>query len=252
MASTLILGSTGMTGTHILSTLLSLPLSQVSSITTISRRPPPQVSQATSTPNSPKFITHVEKDTNKWESLVAGSSGSSGPPQIIFSALATTRAAAGGFDKQYILEHDLNITLAKAARSQPTPTTTYVLISSTSASVDSRFGYTKMKGEIERDILALDFAHTVILRPGLIGGRREESRPTEAAIRWTADALGWVSGGKLKDFWTQDADTIGRAAVRAGLKAQNGEFTGKSTILGGREIMELGRKPLTEEEKQGI
>jgi uncharacterized protein YbjT (DUF2867 family) len=257
MASTLVLGSTGMTGSHILSTLLLLPSSQVSSITTISRRPPPQTANAASSPASPKVITHVEKDTTKWESLVAASSDSSqgessAPPQILFSALATTRAAAGGFDKQYVLEHDLNITLAKAARSHATaPTSTYVLISSSSASVDARFPYVRMKGEIERDILALDFAHTVILRPGLIGGQREESRPAEAAIRYVADSLGWVSGGKLKDFWAQDADVIGRAAVRAGLRAQKGELTGKTTMLYGKEIMELGKHPLTEEEKQG-
>lgn len=246
-----------MTGTHILSTLLSLPSSRVSSITTVSRRPP-QVPSTANTATSPKVITHVEKDTTKWESLVAASSGNSGaestspsaPPQILFSALATTRGAAGGFDKQYALEHDLNIALAKAARSHASsPTSTYVLISAGSASADSRIGYTRMKGEIERDILALDFPHTVILRPGLIGGRREESRPAEAAGRWLADGLGWISGGRLKDFWTQDADVIGRAAVRAGLRAQRGELEGKATTLYGRDIMELGRHPLTEEER---
>lgn len=258
MASTLVLGSTGMTGSHILNTLLSLP-SQVSSITTISRRLPPQLGNANNTPTSPKVISHVEKDTSKWESLVAASSSTSAassstsaPPQILFSALATTRGAAGGFDKQYALEHDLNISLAKAARGHSSaPTNTYVLISSASASTDSRIGYTRMKGEIERDILALDFHHTVILRPGLIGGRREESRPAEAVIRWIADGLGMISGGRLKDFWTQDADVIGRAAVRAGLRAHRGELPGKSTTLYGKDIMDLGRHPLTKEEKGG-
>ena len=254
MASILVLGSTGMTGSHILSTLLSLPSSQVSSITTISRRPPPQTSNAGSAPASPKVTTHVEKDTAKWESLVAtaNSGPTTAPARILFSALATTRGAAGGFDKQYVLEHDLNIALAKAARSHATaPASTYVLISAASASVDSRFAYTRMKGQIEKDVLALDFPHTVILRPGLIGGRREESRPAEAAIRWIADGLGWISGGRLKDFWTQDADVIGRAAVRAGLRAQRGELSGKSTVLSGSDIMALGRHPLTDEEKQG-
>lgn len=236
-----------MTGSHILSTLMALPSSQIASIATISRRPPTEPSTRS---NSPKIYNHVEKDTSKWEALLASSTGS--PPQILFSSLATTRGAAGGFDKQYVLEHDLNISLAQAAKSHPTsPTPTYVLISAASASTGSMFPYTRMKGEIERDILALDFSHTVILRPGLIGGRREESRPAEAVIRWVADALGAISGGRLKDFWTQDADVIGRAAVRAGLRAQRGELTGKSTILYGKEIMDLGRQPLTEDEVQG-
>lgn len=105
-----------------------------------------------------------------------------------------------------------------------------------------------MKGEIERDVLALEFDHTVILRPGLIGGRREESRPAEAVIRWIADAMGKISGGLLKDFWTQDADVIGRAAVRVGLRAQRGELAGKRTILSGKDILELGRAEITAEE----
>lgn len=246
MATTLVLGSTGMTGSFILSTLLSLPQSQISSIATVSRRPP-QTKGAETSSDTPKFDAHVEKDTSQWAEFVARS-----PSQIAFSALATTRAAAGGFDKQYVLEHDLNIELAKAARSRSdSPTSTYVLISSSNASTSSSFPYVRMKGEIERDILALDFPHTVILRPGLIGGRREESRPAEAAIRWLADGMGAVSGGLLKDFWTQDADVIARAAVRAALKAQKGEYPGKSTILHGKEILQLGKQPLTEEEKQG-
>lgn len=232
-----------MTGSHILLTLLALPQSQVSSIATVSRRPP----QINGEANGPKLDAQVDKDTSKWVEFVSKSSS-----QIMFSALATTRAAAGGFDKQYVLEHDLNIDLAKAARSRTdSPVSTYVLISSSSASPSSSFPYVRMKGEIERDILALDFPHTVILRPGLIGGRREESRPTEATIRWIADGMGAVSGGLLKDFWAQDADVIGRAAVRAAFKAQRGEYPGKSTILHGKEIMELGKNPLTEEEKQG-
>lgn len=242
MTSTLVLGSTGMTGSHILSTLLTLPSSQISSVQTISRRIPPQPS-STST-NTPKLDAKVEKETSKWEALIS----SSPAPQIVFSALATTRGAAGGFDKQYVLEHDVNVALAKKAREAGS--STYVLISSANASADGVFGYTRMKGEIERDVLALNYDHTVILRPGLIGGRREESRPAEAVVRWIADGLGYISGGRLKDFWTQDADVIGRAAVRAGLRAQRGELPGKSTILSGNDIMALGREQLTEQERQ--
>lgn len=245
MTSTGVLGATGMTGSLILSTLLSMSASQVSSIITVTRRPP---TNSASSCTGPKLTTHVDKDTSKWESLLS----TPAPPQILFSALATTRGAAGGFDKQYALEHDLNVALAKAARSHPTsPTHTYVLISSASGDVDSRLPYLKMKGEIERDVLALDFAHTVILRPGIIAGRREESRPAEAIIRWVADIAGWVSGGKLKDFWAQDADVIARAAVRAGLRAQRGGFDGKSTIIDQKEILEMGRQPLTDEERTG-
>ena len=86
----------------------------------------------------------MEKDTTKWAQHILSHSPA---PQIFFSALATSRAAAGGFDNQYSLEHDLNVELAKAAKEAGSKV--YVLISSATSNKDSRFGYVRMKGEIE-------------------------------------------------------------------------------------------------------
>jgi len=160
------------------------------------------------------------------------------PPSILFSALATTRAAAGGFDKQYKLEHDLNVELAKAAKTAGTKV--YVLISSNGASPTSMLGYPKMKGEIEEHIKELDFEHMVILRPGLIAGQREESRLVEGVARKLAAGLGMISS-HLKDPWAQEAEVIGKAAVSAGMKALNGQAPEKVWILTASDIVKLGR-----------
>jgi uncharacterized protein YbjT (DUF2867 family) len=160
------------------------------------------------------------------------------PPAILFSALATTRAAAGGFDKQYILEHDLNVELAKAAKTAGTKV--YVLISSNGANPSARFGYMRMKGEIEEHIKELGFDQMVILRPGLIAGDREETRFAEGIIRKVAAGLGKLSNS-LKDPWAQEAEVIGKAAVSAGLKALNGQAPEKVWILYGSDIIKLGR-----------
>lgn len=160
-------------------------------------------------------------------------------PQIFFSALATTRGAAGGFDKQYKFEHDLNIELAKAAKDAGTRV--YVLISSNSANKSSMAAYLKMKGEIEEDIKSIGFEHTIIMRPGLIAGAREESRPAEAVLRTIAGLAGKLSTHWLKDGWAQDADVIAKAAVSAGLSAASGEASSKVREIGGSEIVRLGR-----------
>jgi len=101
-----------------------------------------------------------------------------------------------------------------------------------------------MKGEIEEDVKALGFEHTVILRPGLIAGTREESRPLEAAARFVA---GWAGKlhSTLKDTWAQEADVIGRAAVNAGLKALEGDVPAGSEkvwVLSGSDIIKLGNE----------
>ncbi|KAL4885640.1 hypothetical protein BJY04DRAFT_180133 [Aspergillus karnatakaensis] len=233
MANVALLGSTGMVGTHILTTLLSSP--SVSRIDTISRRTPAPASTA---PQA-KLTTFVSDDTSKWASQL---SSLTPPPSLFISSFATTRGAAGGFENQYKIEHDLNIELAKAAKEAGTKV--YVLISSSGASTASNFAYPRMKGEIEEHVKELGFERTVILRPGLISGTREESRPMEAAARFVAGAFGKLHSG-LKDGWAQDADVIGKAAVNAGLKALDGDVPAGSEkvwILHGADILKYGKE----------
>lgn len=219
-------------GTQILNTLLTRP--SISHIDTISRRTPAVASAAP----QPKLTTIVDTDTSRWASQL---SSLTPPPSIFFSALGTTRAAAGGFDNQYKLDHDVNVVLARAARDAGVKV--YVLISATGASKDSAIPYSRMKGEIEEDVKALNFDRTIILRPGLISGQREESRPLEAVARFFAGIAGKVNSS-LKDSWAQDSDVIAKAAVSAGLKALEGDVpTGseKVWVLDGSDIIRLGR-----------
>ncbi|KAI1612953.1 hypothetical protein EDD36DRAFT_250921 [Exophiala viscosa] len=229
MTTALVLGCTGVVGSHILSTLRhSAP--QFSSIDIVARRPAPTVSEATV-----PVKELVEKDTTKWGPYITSLSP---PPSILFYALATTRAAAGGFDNQYKFEHEMNTELAKAAKEAGIKT--YVLISSTGAHPKSFFGYPRMKGKIEEYVKGLGFEHTIIVRPGLIVAKREKSGLDETVLKYVATALGHVHSS-LKDAWAQDADTIAKAAVSAALKAEQGEATDKVWILAQKDIVRLGK-----------
>lgn len=117
----------------------------------------------------------------------------------------------------------------------------YVLISSANVSKSSSLAYSKMKADLEEAVVELGFDHTVIVKPGLIVGSREDSRPPEAAFRGVAKLLGAVSGGWLKDGWAQDADVIGRAAVSAGVKALNGDIKEKVYFVNQADLIRLGR-----------
>ncbi|KAJ9215074.1 hypothetical protein DTO166G4_3331 [Paecilomyces variotii] len=212
MASVAIIGSTGMVGSHILSTLLTHP--SISRIDSITRRTPPAASAAPPA----KLTTIVDADTSRWASQL---SSLTPPPSIFFSAFGTTRAAAGGFENQYKIEHGLNVEMARAARDAGVKV--YVLISSSGASKTSSIPYSRMKG--------------------LISGQREESRPTEAVFRFIAGVAGKVHSA-LKDTWAQDSDVIAKAAVNAGLKALEGDVPSgneKVWVLGGSDIIRLGR-----------
>jgi uncharacterized protein YbjT (DUF2867 family) len=119
---------------------------------------------------------------------------------------------------------------------------TYVLISSAGTSSSSMVAYSKMKGQLEDEVQKLDFKHTVILRPGLILGQRQESRPTEYLLQKIASGLGAISGGVLKDSWAQDASVISNAAVNASLQCAEGKREPGVWILSQGDIVQLGKK----------
>lgn len=102
----------------------------------------------------------------------------------------------------------------------------------------------RLKGEIERDVLDLAFEKTVILRPGMLLGDREESRMLEAPLVGIGKSLGWISKPWLRDWWAHDAEEVARASVSAGMKALKGtgeEGQQKVRMVSAKDIIRLGR-----------
>jgi uncharacterized protein YbjT (DUF2867 family) len=182
----------------------------------------------------PKLHSLVTADTSEWASKL---SSINPPPSIFFSALGTTRGAAGGVEGQRKIDLELNLSLAEAAKKSGVKV--YVLISTGGANANSFLAYPKMKGELEEGVKALGFDTTVILRPGLLVGDRSDSRPTEFIFQKIAGLTGFLGKG-VKDVWAQDADVVGKAAVAAGLKALEGGQP-KVWQVGQAEIVKLGR-----------
>ncbi|KAK1824292.1 Protein fmp52, mitochondrial [Friedmanniomyces endolithicus] len=222
MTTVALAGSTGLTGSNILSTLSNL--SNVNTIHAFARK---------DLPAGAKLNPIVSTDSAAWATRYPSDA------QLFFSALGTTRAAAGGVEGQRKIDYDLALELATAAKAAGTKV--YVLISSSGASSTSPLAYPKMKGELEEAVKALYFDHTVILRPGLIVGERAEARTFEAVLRKTAIYMGGVSGNRLKDFWAQDVDVIAKAAVRAGMDCIEDKEVEKVKLLSQSDIVRLGR-----------
>ena len=158
---------------------------------------------------------------------------------MFISALGTTRAQAGSFEAQRKIDYDLNLSLAKAAKDAGTRV--YVLISSDGVSKTSMFPYMKIKGELEDAVKGLGFAHTVIVKPGLLVGARQDSRPVEGVLRGVAKGLKSINSGLLADWWAQDADVVAKAAVSAGILCAEGEKEEGVWLVGQSEIIKLGR-----------
>ncbi|CCK72714.1 Fmp52p KNAG_0L00925 [Huiozyma naganishii CBS 8797] len=156
----LVVGASGLCGSFFLK--YALESTKVAKVYTLTRSPSPPAA-----PQSEKLVALVEPDGKLWGHAVRGIPGDL---DVLLSALGTTRAAAGA-EGQYAVDHDLCVAVARAARNDKN-CKSVALVSSAGAHTDSRFFYTRMKGDTERDIAALAFPHAVFLRPGILLGQR--------------------------------------------------------------------------------
>ncbi|KAK1832398.1 hypothetical protein QBC39DRAFT_69988 [Podospora conica] len=244
MSTSAVFGCTGLTGHHILATLLGSD--SVSTVHTISRRAP-------KTAPSPKLQAVVEPDTSQWPAKLAALAPA---PTTVYSALGTTRAAAGGLANQWKIDHDLNVELVKAAKTRG-DVKTFVFISSggTRGLPFSASPYARMKNGVEDAIKEAGFDHAVILKPGFIKGEREVGRAGEGLMVGISSLVGKILGQKAMDSWSQDGEAIGRAAVRAAEMVAAGQAPSKYWVVDGLEIARMGRmgqaeKPQSDDAKQ--
>ncbi|KAJ5461740.1 Protein fmp52-2 [Penicillium daleae] len=225
MSTAAVFGSTGAVGSQILATLLASD--SFAFVKTVSRRAPNL--------QSSKLEALQESDTSKWGDMIAPLSPK---PSVVFNAVGTTRAAAGGIQNQWKIDHDLCIENARAAKAAGVKT--YVFISSTGTRgfLSARFPYSKMKVGVEDAIKELSFDHAIILRPGMILGR---DVPKAAFFESIVGNLNKLGQG-LQDRLGQDQTVIGRAAVAAARIAEEGKAPSAFWTLEQADIVRLGRE----------
>ncbi|RYD56383.1 MAG: NADH-quinone oxidoreductase subunit F [Sphingobacteriales bacterium] len=161
MKTAIVLGATGLVGKQLVKKLLvNFSFAKVKIFV---RR-----STGIKDPKLEEHIINFDKP-DEWKRLVTG--------DVLFSAFGTTLAKAGGKDAQYKIDYTYQYRMAAIAADNKVPV--YVLISSAGASPSAMVFYSKMKGELERDIMRLPFEKIHIIRPGLLAGDRDEKRMGE-------------------------------------------------------------------------
>lgn len=145
----------------------------------------------------------------------------------VVCALGTTMKQAGSRDAFRRVDHDIPLEAARIALAQGTAH--YLLVSALGANARSRIFYNRVKGEVERDVLALPFRSTTILRPSLLLGAREDVRPAEQL----AKALGWLLPGRYRPVRTRD---VARVLVERALGAEAGVRIVESGEIGNGKV----------------
>lgn len=196
----LIMGATGLVGGHVLELAIGDP--RVSAMTAPSRRPLPEHPKL----SAPMVdYERLQADATFWA------------VDSVICALGTTIRTAGSQDAFRRVDHDYPMAVARLARERDAGC--FVLNSALGADAGSRVFYSRVKGELERDLAGLGFRSLTFVRPGLIGGERNESRPMERAASALLGALGPV----LPRAWRiNPAPKIASALIEAAIAAKPG------------------------------
>lgn len=206
----IVIGATGAVGKDLVEELLSRR--EYEKIITFTRRPLDIKSEKIES-----YIIDFDR-LSDWAHLVKG--------DVLFSALGTSLKQAGSKEAQYRIDHDYQLSFAKAARENGVPHV--VLVSSLGANRSSSIFYLKLKGLIERDVEALQFPQLSILRPpSLI--RKHAKRPAETVsvkLFQLANAL-----GLFKTMAPVPTEAVARKMADLGLETKKGVeiLTGQET-----------------------
>ena len=118
------------------------------------------------------------------------------------------------------VDHDYPLLVARLARERGAQA--FVLNSASGANARSSIFYNRVKGELEQALAALDYPALVLVRPGLIDGKRERSRPGESR----ALAVSRVLRPLLPRKWRPSrAERVADALVGAALHPPPGRST---------------------------
>lgn len=109
------------------------------------------------------------------------------------------------------------LTVAGLARAHGTPT--YVLNSAIGADASSRFFYNRVKGELEQALAGQGFESLTFVRPGVIGGHRDELRLGERVM-----VMGLTLAGPLlpRRWRLNPAPQIASALLEAAIRPKTG------------------------------
>ena len=119
------------------------------------------------------------------------------------------------------IDYGIPLTAAKLSKENNIPS--FLVISAMGANQNSSVFYNKTKGEMEHDVLQQNIKNTIVLRPSLIGGERNEHRLLEKIGLVVFNIIQPLFIGKLKQYKIINAETIAQAMIILANNTANAE-----------------------------
>ena len=209
----ILFGATGLVGGKVLQQLLEH--GAYSKVICFSRRPLDIVHHKLE-----QYIIDFEKMKDYEELMICDD---------LYLCMGTTMAKAKS--KKVFMKVDVLFPYHAALMARKRGANQVLLISSVGANPDSLFFYLRMKGEIEKAILKLNFWATHIFRPSLLLGERIENRFGENLAGKLGKGLNFISGGFLDKIKPVEADVVAMAMIQSAQNLTSGSFIYPSDML---------------------
>ncbi len=147
----------------------------------------------------------------------------------VFICLGTTMKKAGSRDAFRQVDYEYITRAAQAFCNKGA--NQLLLVSSIGAHPDSRFFYSRVKGETENSIKSLPFWSHHIFRPSVLLGERNESRWGENFAGVLGKGINKLTGGLLKKYSPIEAEVVAASMVAAAQRFVPGIHTYESDML---------------------
>ena len=134
----------------------------------------------------------------------------------VFITIGTTKKKTPDPKIYYQIDHDYPVLAAAITKSNGA--TDVFMVTAAGANMNSSIFYSKIKGEVERDVIAIDFKHTHIFRPSMIMGERPEKRPLEKFFMHLSAGFNLLLLGKLNKYKGISAEEVAKAMFMAAQK----------------------------------
>ncbi|WP_316803169.1 oxidoreductase [Pedobacter nototheniae] len=219
MKKAIIFGASGFIGSYLLTELLNNP--DYEQVTVVVRKDLNLIN-----PKLKTLIGDLNSLPELKESIIANE---------IYIALGTTKKNVPNEADYYKIDHDYPVLAAKLAKENGAKSV--FVVTAVGANAHSNIFYIKTKGQVELDIIALDFDHTHIFRPSMLMGNRTENRPMEKVFMGIWSVINPILFGSLKKYKGINGSEVAKAMINA---AKN--ETEKVKIYHWQEMTDLNHK----------
>jgi uncharacterized protein YbjT (DUF2867 family) len=193
--SIIILGASGLIGQAVLNQ--ALENSQIEHVKILVRK-----SLLLKHPKLTEVITDF-KNLNDLEMLVNG--------DALICCLGTTRKKTPNLQEYKAIDFGLTINIAQLAKKHNVQQVH--LISAIGADSKSNIFYNRLKGETEQALINIDFPQTIIYRPSLLIGKRNEFRFGELVAQKLAPIFDFFLIGEMKKYHSVSARDVAKAII---------------------------------------